>query len=163
MKQFCEQIIEFHENKNGVTTKTSKDKKSVISVEKRGKDKESEKVPRLEHQQQSNKSPNLGEKSDWIKAEKQEVRQIPGIMGIKKAFSKDTKSLFQNSSLPTSCVSSDPRQRKQSSQTQIQTKTINGVKTETRTETIVKDGITTVNVYVNGKLAQKTVNGVKKL
>ena len=84
-----------------------------------------------------------------------------------------------NLSLQTPSVQSDPRQRKQSSQTQIQTKTINGVKTETRTETIVKDGITTVNVYVNGKLgkfifkcdfipqsslflAQKTVNGVKK-
>ena len=83
MKHFCEQIIEFHENKNGVTTKTSKDKKSVISVEKKGKEKESGKIPRLEPQQQTNKSPNLGERSDWIKAEKQEVRQIPGIMGIK--------------------------------------------------------------------------------
>ena len=68
----------------------------------------------------------------------------------------------------------------QSSQTQVQTKTINGVTTETRTETIVKDGITTVDVYVNGKLskfifkcdfipqsslfvAQKTVNGVKEI
>ena len=77
MKHFCEQIIEFHENKNGLTTKTNKDKKSVTSVEKRGKEKENEKVP------QTNKSPNLGERSDWIKAEKQEVRQIPGIMGIK--------------------------------------------------------------------------------
>ena len=42
----------------------------------------------------------------------------------------------------------------QSSQTQIQTKTINGVTTETRTETIVKDGITTVDVYVNGELSK---------
>ena len=79
-------------------------------------------------------------------------------MCFQKAFSKDTNSLFQNSSLPNSCVSSDPRQRKQSSQTQIQTKTINGVKTETRTETIVKDGITTVNVYINGKLGKLDLN-----
>ena len=77
MKHFCEQIIEFHENKKGLTRKTDKDKNSVTSVEKRGKEKESEKVP------QTKKSPNLGERSDWIKAEKQEVRQIPGIIGIK--------------------------------------------------------------------------------
>ena len=54
MKHFCEQIIEFHENKNGLTTKTNKHKKSVISVEKRGKEKESEKVSLLEPQQQTN-------------------------------------------------------------------------------------------------------------
>ena len=54
----------------------------MISAARRGK--EAEKVLSLEPQQHViNKSPNLGQRPDWIKAEKKEVRQIPGIMGIK--------------------------------------------------------------------------------
>ena len=80
MKHFCEQVIEINDKRKS----SSKEKLPVISAEKRGKDKEAEKVLSLEPQHDvSNKSPNLGERPDWIKAEKKEVRQIPGLIGIK--------------------------------------------------------------------------------
>ena len=79
MKHFCEQIIEINDKRKSSTT----EKLPVISAEKRGKEKESEKVLSLVPQHVINKSPNLGERPDWIKAEKKEVRQIPGIVGIK--------------------------------------------------------------------------------
>ena len=81
MKHFCEQIIEFHENKR-ISTKPNKEKKSVILVEKGVKEKKDEKVP----QKKRGASPNLKETSDWIQSEKKEVRPLPGIMGIKVKY-----------------------------------------------------------------------------
>ena len=76
MKHFCEQIIELHENKNN-STKPNKQKRSVIlgEIEKQG----GEKDPQKQHGANS----NITETPDWIKAEKQEVRPLPGLMGIK--------------------------------------------------------------------------------
>ena len=71
MKHFCEQIIEINDKRKSST----KEKLPVISAEK--------KVLSLEPQHVINKSPSQGERPDWIKAEKKEVRQIPGIVGIK--------------------------------------------------------------------------------
>ena len=74
MKHFCEQIIELHENKNN-STKPNKQKRSLILGEKQGGGKDAQK--------QHGASSNITETPDWIKAEKQEVRPLPGLMGIK--------------------------------------------------------------------------------
>ena len=77
MKHFCEQIIELHENKNNAT-KPNKQNRSVILGEKRGKEKQGGKVPLKQHET----SPNITETPDWIKAEKQEVKPLPGIIKV---------------------------------------------------------------------------------
>lgn len=74
-------MIKIQESKNS-STETEKEKNSVIPVEHGDKAKAINQLNQKQHAG-SSKSPKTGERSDWIRAEKQEIRQIPGIMGIK--------------------------------------------------------------------------------
>ena len=54
----------------------------------------------------------------------------------------------------TAASSLRPKGRKMSTKQQIETRTVNGVTTVTKTETIIEDGVETVNVYENNKLGK---------
>ena len=54
----------------------------------------------------------------------------------------------------TAASSLRPKGRKMSTKQQIETRTVNGVTTISKTETIIEDGVETVNVYENNKLGK---------
>jgi len=61
--------------------------------------------------------------------------------------------------LTTSRQAEAPVSRKRSTQSDV--RMVNGVLTETRTETLLEDGVETISVFENNKLVKKTKNGVK--
>ena len=59
------------------------------------------------------------------------------------------------SKTPTSAASSHrPKGRRISTKQQVETRTVNGVTTVTKTETVMDNGVETVNVYENNKLGK---------
>ena len=59
------------------------------------------------------------------------------------------------SKTPTSAAFSHrPKGRRISTKQQVETRTVNGVTTVTKTETVLDNGVETVNVYENNKLGK---------